>query len=198
MTYFATTLGLLVLGCASWAAELAPAKPLPDVIHVVCHGRLLENVMAIGGDTTGTTITFDGMTWDLKLNNAIRKQLAASEHRQVKVTGRLHLVKGVARSYYMIDVEQLTKWEKDPKSPKPKAEFTLTGTLAPMTNRMLPESILVAGEAWPVTWGADTTLQSQAAALAGKTIIAKGTAEANTEGGPKRYPIFHIEQVKAE
>ncbi len=195
MTCF-TTLGMILLGCASCAAEPAGAKPTDEAVHVVCHGRLLQGVVAIGGDTTGTTVSFDGMTWDLKLNDQLRQQLAGNELRQVTVTGQLRRVQAVERPYCVVDVEKLI--ERDPKAPKPKAEVTVTGTLALPASNTLPKSISVAGESWPIVWGTDSKLQAQAVALAGKTVVVHGTAEANTEGGSKKFPIFHIEQLQAK
>ncbi len=192
---FLTAVGMIVLGCASCAAEPGKANPQDGAVHVICHGRLLQGVVAIGGETTGTTVSFDGMTWELKLSDEVRRQIEKEEHRQVTVEGRLRRVAGVAIPVrWIVDVEKLTK--RDSKAPKPKAEFTFTGRFSPVMGKALPQSFEVAGETWPVAWGNETDLPAKAMALAGKPVIAQGTAEANTEGGPKKYPIFHIRQLR--
>lgn len=192
------TIGMFVLAGAVGAEPPAPANG-NGTVEVVCHGRFRKDGVAIGGETTGITVSFDGMTWDLNLSPALRQQVEKEEFRQVTVEGRLRHVKGVARDRWIVDVQKLTKREmKDPKEPKPKAEFTFKGKLAPAMGGAEPQSLEVTGEAWPVAWGSDPTLPAKGRELAGSAVIARGTAEANTDGGPKKYPIFHVQQLQAE
>jgi hypothetical protein len=71
----------------------------PTYIKVEIKGRLSTGVVAIGGETTGTTITAAGATWDLDF--AGNKELAAQAERydgkMVLVTGTARVVPGVTR-----------------------------------------------------------------------------------------------------
>jgi len=192
------TIGMVWLGGVGGVEKPAGEHPQANAIHVVCHGKLRHGPVAIGGETTGTTITFDGMTWELKLPDEASRRFAQEQHKQhVTVTGRLRRVGGVEiPNRWVVDAEKLTKREM--KAVDEKAEVTITGQLPVTTGKALPKSIDVGGESWPVVWGDRPDLHSQAASLAGKAVVAQGTAEANTEGGPKKYPIFHIQQLHAK
>jgi hypothetical protein len=75
-------------------------------------GRLKTGVMAIGGESTGTTITSRGVTWELELgNDEARQQLARSLDGQlVRVRGSLRRVDGVERGpRWIVAVERLKK-----------------------------------------------------------------------------------------
>lgn len=68
-------------------------------VKVEIKGRLATGVVAIGGETTGTTITAGDITWDLDFGE--NKDLAslAEKHdgKTVVVTGTARQVKGVTR-----------------------------------------------------------------------------------------------------
>jgi hypothetical protein len=73
---------------------------------------LKTGVMAIGGESTGTTITSRGVTWELELgNDEARQQLARSLDGQlVRVRGSLRRVDGVERGpRWIVAVERLKK-----------------------------------------------------------------------------------------
>jgi hypothetical protein len=70
-----------------------------DAIDVVVRGTLRTGIMAIGGESTGTTVTARGATWELDLRG--RPELASRADslagRRVVVTGSLEARPAVAR-----------------------------------------------------------------------------------------------------
>ncbi|UUO07986.1 hypothetical protein M4951_06630 [Blastopirellula sp. J2-11] len=66
-------------------------------IQVTVVGKLQSGLVAIGGGTTGTTITAQGITWELNLsqNEQLRKLADTLNGKQVKVTGSLERKAGV-------------------------------------------------------------------------------------------------------
>ena len=73
--------------------------PGDDSIEVVVRGTLRTGIMAVGGETTGTTVTARGATWELDLRGRPEwKARAESLHgRRVVVTGTLEVRPGVER-----------------------------------------------------------------------------------------------------
>ena len=71
---------------------------IADAVNVEVIGKLQTGVMAIGGETTGTTITANGITWELDLQNAEQINLAkslAEQDRKTRVRGSLLKVEGI-------------------------------------------------------------------------------------------------------
>lgn len=73
-------------------------KPLPErdpvtkeVINVEVVGRLTTGVMAVGGETTGFTISAGNITWELDFgnDNALQERAEKNDRRQVSVAGVL-------------------------------------------------------------------------------------------------------------
>ena len=81
------------------AAAVAVGGGGDDSIDVVVRGRLRTGIMAVGGETTGTTVTARGATWELDLRGqpewAARAESLNS--RRVVVTGTLEVRPGVER-----------------------------------------------------------------------------------------------------
>jgi hypothetical protein len=73
------------------------AKPSADYIKVEIQGTLKTGILAIGGETTGMTITANNVTWELDLgkNAALRKQAEGLNGKKVVVTGTYTLKQGV-------------------------------------------------------------------------------------------------------
>ena len=73
-------------------------------------GTLRTGIMAIGGETTGTTITARGATWDLDLagDPALRRQAEALSGKRALVRGTLELRRGVERrERYVVTVKSI-------------------------------------------------------------------------------------------
>lgn len=90
-----------VVGLAAHLAVLSAqdknAKAGDDYIRVEVRGRLQHGVVAIGGETTGTTITARGITWELDLKGKadLAKIAEKLDGRAVVVAGALDVKKGV-------------------------------------------------------------------------------------------------------
>ena len=90
---------LLVAGMAS-----VGGTGTDDSIEVVVRGTLRTGIMAIGGETTGTTITSRGATWelDLRARPEWSARAEALNGRRVVVTGTLEVRPGVERRQRVI------------------------------------------------------------------------------------------------
>lgn len=106
MTYCAGLWFLAVLGTSLSAAE--PEKS-EDHIEVTVTGTLRSGIIAIGGETTGVTITADGITWELALKQPELKKLAGSaDGKKVVVQGQLKRKRGVEiPERYIVTVSSL-------------------------------------------------------------------------------------------
>jgi hypothetical protein len=96
------TIGLTAVGLAAVlsAVEMSSGDEGPmkdEYIQVEVRGLLNTGVVAIGGETTGVTITARGVTWELDLGNdeALRKAAEKLDGRRVDVTGALEVRDGV-------------------------------------------------------------------------------------------------------
>ncbi|HUG92118.1 MAG TPA: Dabb family protein [Planctomycetaceae bacterium] len=79
------------------ARRPVPAVAPTDAISVTVHGRLNSQVVAIGGETTGATISARGATWELDFgdNEQMRRRARRLHGRTVRVAGQLEVRKGV-------------------------------------------------------------------------------------------------------
>lgn len=80
-------------------AMLAAKSPIAseDSIQVTVVGTLRSGIVAIGGESTGTTITSQGITWELEFgkNAALRSAAAKLDGKKVTVQGSLERRRGV-------------------------------------------------------------------------------------------------------
>ena len=115
------TVGLTVIGLTGLCAlESLPGdeRPMKDdeYIHVEVRGLLQTGVVAIGGETTGVTITARGATWELDLGNDEKLQKAAEklDGTRVDVTGDLEVREGVeVRQRWIVSVGTLEPAPKE-------------------------------------------------------------------------------------
>jgi hypothetical protein len=98
MAWMAGLLAALV-ACAAHADGSKAKDGGDDSIDVVVRGTLRTGIMAIGGETTGTTVTARGATWELDLrgNPEWAARAEALSGRRVVVTGSLEARPGVER-----------------------------------------------------------------------------------------------------
>ena len=89
------TLGLLLLGSMAFAADKKP--DIEEAITVKVIGTLRTGIVAIGGETTGTTITAKNITWELDFgkNAQFRKLAENMNGKKVIIQGSLEKRKGV-------------------------------------------------------------------------------------------------------
>jgi len=80
-------------------AVVAMGSAGDDSIDVVVRGTLRTGIMAVGGETTGTTVTARGATWELDLrgNPELAARADSLSGRKVVVRGSLEVRPGVER-----------------------------------------------------------------------------------------------------
>lgn len=83
---------------------------LSDYIKVEVRGKLNNEIMAIGGETTGVVITANGVTWELDFSNApnCKKRSKSMNGKVVVVKGELSVKRGVEiRQRWIVKVESI-------------------------------------------------------------------------------------------
>ncbi len=105
---FAATCSLL-LACPSYLLA-QPDPPPPESISVRVVGVLHTGVVAIGGETTGTTITARGITWELDFGqkSELERESAGLDGKLVVVEGTLERRQGVEiPQRWIVSVEKI-------------------------------------------------------------------------------------------
>jgi hypothetical protein len=103
-------MGFLTAFLAVFACAAAGGGRMDESIEVVVKGTLRTGVMAIGGETTGTTITARGATWELDLSGdpALRRKAESLAGQRAVVRGSLEVRPGVAKkSRWVVTVTSL-------------------------------------------------------------------------------------------
>lgn len=173
----------LILCLSTDAAESTKPK---SAVRVECHGLLRSGVVAIGGETTGTSIAFDRVTWDLKLADETGQNFAKEHHKKsVVVVGTLRRINGVQfPNRWVIDVERIA--EPDRATAKPGAEVTVVGILnRPETlnspekkSDHTPDAVIESdGFSWPLDLSANADFLKRASSHFGKPMTVKGQIE---------------------
>jgi len=90
-------LPLAILISAQASGQDKPAPKAGEFIRVEVQGRLQTGIMTIGGETTGTTITANGVTWELDLGRSAELQTKAGQlnGKQALVRGELTRREGI-------------------------------------------------------------------------------------------------------
>ncbi len=182
----------LMLSAVLSADEPPIAPKKATLARVECHGRLRHGVVAIGGETTGTTITFHGLTWELKLPDESSRMFAKEHHKNpVTAVGTVRRVSGNEKTVrWIIDVERLT--ERDADKIKEVAHLTVEGHLrvGDTVPGQTPGMELVAADmTWLLDLTAETALSAKAESLIGKAAILTGSLVPETKADP---PILVI------
>ena len=88
-----------------WSPTKLPLSGLMEgkAVEVRVRGILTNGILAIGGETTGTTIRFGKTTWELELQNQKTLNSAAA-----KLNGQLVVVSGLVRAQKGIEVAMRT------------------------------------------------------------------------------------------
>jgi len=174
-------------------------------VSVLCHGRLRHGVVAIGCETTGTTITFHRVTWELQLPDEASRELAARHHKApVVVTGTLRRVMGTEDIVrWIVDVEKLSALDSR-DAPEEGAKVTIRGTLRatlPQTGDTPDLSVRADDQNWRLDFAADREIQTAAESLIGQPVLLTGSvlplpqeSERKTTNSPT--PETHTVRVK--
>ena len=192
---------ILAFGVSTFAAEPQATKQSEPSIRVECHGKLRHGVATIGGETTGTTITFDGMTWELKLPDEASRKFVKEQHKKQPITavGTLRRVAGTEVPVrWIVDVERLSK--RDAKLQQDGASLTVLGKIR-AGDAAAGESpgmvIEAAGITWPLDLSSETTLQARAKSLVGKSAVITGRLERETKAESPPRPILRVKNLDA-
>jgi hypothetical protein len=79
-----------------------------EYVDVVVRGTLTAGIIAIGAETTGTTITSGAATWELELPRSRLQRAAELSGRKVIVSGQLRRESGVeVRNRWIVKVRSL-------------------------------------------------------------------------------------------
>jgi hypothetical protein len=122
----------ILLGAASMAAEKEPdgkKAEMDDSIAVTVRGVLRTGVVAVGGETTGVTITAKKITWELSFDKNAELQRAAEklDGKQVVVQGSLERRAGVeVKERWIVTVTGLAAAGKAATDKSEKQSFRAT------------------------------------------------------------------------
>ena len=174
--------GISLTFCACAIADESP--PTASVL-VDCCGRMRHGVVAIGGETTGTTITFNRIIWELQLRDNAAREFAKKHHKEpVVVTGKLRKVMGTeAKVRWIVDVDSMS--EQDPAKHDEGTKLTIQGTLRAADRRGATNTsqliIHADNQIWPISVAPDAKLEVKPESLVGETVLMKGSVERISE-----------------
>lgn len=188
--------GISLTFCMFAAADDTPPEPS---VSVQCCGRVRDGIVAIGCETTGTTITFNRMVWELQLPDAAARGFAESHNKEfVNVTGTLRRIAGTeARERWIVDVKTLS--ERDATKDKEGARLTVQGTLR-ATDRRTGDSpalrIEADGQIWPIAVAVDARLQVEAKSFVGQPVLVTGSLELVAEDDSDDQRIIRVKTLR--
>ena len=206
MSAFGATASGASLNLAQSADEKATPKDTAETsVTVRCRGRLRHGIVAIGGETTGTTITFHGTIWELNLPDDASRQLASRMHKEdVVVTGSLRRViatEDVVR--WIVDVEKLSA--PGPEDPaEDGADVVVKGTLraALAQSGDIPNmSVRTEDQIWHLDFGTKRRILTSAEPMIGQPVLLSGKVlpppeDVKTKSERPDAPRRHIIQVE--
>lgn len=191
--------GLCLLVCAFASGMGLPDKNEAEPsVTVRCHGKLRTGVASIGGETTGTTITFYKRTWELNLQNEEAIEFATDHNKEpVTAIGTLRKVQGTEmKARWIIDVKTLE--ERDAKVTAEGIQLTILGTLQSVrpTPHKPPQLTIQAGDiSWPIAFPLDPKLQTTAETLVGKPVSIQGALEIDKDGASPHEAIVQVKTL---
>lgn len=148
-------------------------------VSVQCQGLLRHGIVAIGGETTGTTISFHRITWELQFADDHDREFAALHHKKpVLVNGALRkVVSTESMNRWIIDVKKISASDSR-NSQAEGAQVTVRGTLraALSTTGDVPNlSVRTDDQTWRLDFAENREAQSAAELHIGQPIVLKGT-----------------------
>jgi hypothetical protein len=174
-------------------------------VSVLCHGRLRHGVVAVGGETTGTTITFNRVTWELQLPDEASREFAKRNHQEpAVVTGTLRKVVGTEKLVrWIVHVKKLT--ESDSRDLLEEgAKVTIRGTLRAALSQTgdIPElSVRADDQIWRLDFTANRETQTAAESFIGQSVLLTGSVlplPEETERGTTRPPTPATHSVRVK
>lgn len=184
------------------SGEIQAEDEMPNpAVSVECHGRLRHGVAAIGCETTGTTISFHRMTWELQLPDAASREFAARHHKEpVIVTGTLQKVESTeSRVRWIVDVVSLKEFPARARFEE-AATVTIRGMLRAALSQTSdsPElSVHADDQIWKLEFAADATDRTAAEALIGEMVLLSGSVLPFPEEAPTSNTKLHAVKTQA-
>ena len=134
----------------------------------------------LGGETTGTTITFNRIIWELQLHDDAARDFAKEHHKEsVVVTGTLRRIAGTeVKERWIIDVKALS--ERDATKDKEGTRLTIHGTLRATDPRKGDSPTLTIdadGQIWPIDLTSEARRQIKAESLVDQRVLLTGSLE---------------------
>lgn len=182
-THFLSAGVVLLTGILPSLLTKADETPVTDApaensVAVLCLGRLREGVVAVGGETTGTTITFQRVTWELQIPDEAGREFARRHDRElVVVNGTLRKVVGTETAVrWIVDVQKLTAHDSRERSDE-GARIIIRGTLraALSATGNIPDlSVRTNDQTWRLDFEGDRETQTAAASLIGQSVRLTG------------------------
>lgn len=188
-------------GAANVQNEKNDPKPATDSVEVQISGILNNQVVAIGAETTGTTVQSGPLTWELDLADVENGNAFAKKHhgKRVIVKGRLEHKKGVEiPERWIVHVESIGA--SNAKNPQDKIEVQLKGRLRhgifAIGGETTGTEISASGVRWELDLRGKKSLQKKAARLDGGQAWVKGvlTQRKGVEVPDRR--ILLVEELK--
>ncbi|MFO1007283.1 MAG: hypothetical protein U0929_15085 [Planctomycetaceae bacterium] len=191
--------GLCLLVCAfASGMKFSDKDEVEPSVTVRCHGKLRIGVASIGGETTGTTITFHKRTWELNLQDEETIAFVENHNKEpVTAIGTLRKVQGTeTKTRWIIDVKTLE--ERDAKVTAEGTLLTILGTIRSVkTSPHQPAHLTIqAGDiSWPITFPMDPKLQAKAETLVGKLVSIHGALELESDTSSHRETIVQVKTL---
>lgn len=187
--------GICLTLCPLAIVDESPPK---SSVSVDCCGRVRHGVVAVGCETTGTTITFNRIVWELQLNDESTRNFAKKHHKEtVVVKGKLRKVAATeSKVRWIVDVESMT--EHDPAKVDEGTKLTIYGTLRATDRRGEASEMIIDAddEIWPIRAAADAKLDINPQSLVGEAVIAKGIVERVSEEDSTSETMIRFNTLK--
>ena len=188
--------GISLTLCTFVMADDAPPKPS---VLVECSGRLRHGIVAIGGETTGTTITFNRIVWELRLRDDAAREFAEEHNKEpVIVIGTLRKIAGIeVKDRWIIDVRTLKN--RDATTDKEGTRMTIQGTLRTKELRQgnSPEMTIHAdGQVWPIDVSTDAEVHVNVESLVDQPVLLTGSLERATEEESDAPLVIRVKTLK--
>jgi hypothetical protein len=166
-------------------------QPTDKAVKVECHGQLRDGIVAVGGESTGTTLRFQGITWELQFADREGKAFAQSRHKQpVTITGTLRRVTGVEKpTRWIVDVDRYAS--RDAEQIPEGATVSVLGTLTNDPKVASQWLINTGAVAYPVK------LSSQSTPTSGQRVTLSGRVEAVEPANAAQPFLIVVAKIEA-
>lgn len=168
---------LLPLPCKA-DETLSDDETKKPAVSVQCQGQLRHGIVSIGGETTGTTLSFHRITWELQFAEDKGREFAAQHHKKnVLVAGTLRKVAGTEKTArWIIDVEKISAVNSR-DAEQERALITVRGTLraALSTGDVADLSVRTKDQTWRLDCSASAEIQAVAESLITQPVLITGT-----------------------